>query len=390
MSADLEQIITDSVNDSINDVAETPDVDVSSDTPSEPVEASETPSEPEQVDAPAPTSEVPSPAATAAPEATPAEPQDEFAKLVGVPQVGVGGRENRIPYSRVKKITEKAATEAESKVAEAVLGRKLNAGEKAIDIVKAHVAKLPELETKVADYESRLTAVGQFEDVMANDPQKFLGMLAKMPVYRDFFDFVEQGSQALRGQQAAPAQAGQPAATNAPAPDAGMPEPDEELSDGSKVYSMDGLKALLAWQSQQTESRVTSAYEKQLKDMQSRYEPIANDWQERRRAEAVIPIIQKQIADARTWTLFNESESEILDVLRKDKTISLEGAYRQVVFPKLVAERSKIRQEVIQEVKSAPTATSITPRAASKPAAANAGPRTLEDVIREQVAGIKR
>ena len=388
--SDLEQIITDSVNDSINDVTpETPDVDVSADASPEPVEASESPSEDVQAEEPASSSEVPSPANVEVTEATSAEPQDEFAKLVGVPQVGVGGRENRIPYSRVKKITEKAVNDKVNEVAEVVLGRKLNSGEKAVDVVKAHVAKLPELESKVTDYESRLQAVGQFEDVMANEPQKFLGMLAKVPAYKEFFEFIAEAQRVMSGQAPAAAQAGLSHQSDLPADDP-MPEPDEELSDGSRVYSLDGLKNLLAWNARNTENRVKSAYEQQLKALQERYDPIANDWQERRRQEAILPVIQKKIAEARTWALFNENEAEILAKLQSDKTISLEGAYQAVVFPKLLADRNRMRQEVLEEVKAAPTSTSVPTRAASKPNPAPSGPKSLEDIIKEQVATIKR
>lgn len=380
---DLEQTITDAVNDSVNDIEETPTVE----TPVEPVEAAESPSEPEAIAEPAPTDEVPSPVAVAAPEAAPEEPQDEFAKLVGMPQVGVGGRENRIPYSRVKKITEKQVKEAEAKVAEVVLGRKLNAGENVTEAVKAHVAKLPELTTKVTEYESRLEAVGRFENVMANDPQQFLAMLAKVPAYKDFFEFVESAYNARQGQ---PAQAGVAAAAEAVNPDEAMPEPDDLLSDGSKVYSLDGVQKLLDWKARQVEARITSNYDKKLQEIDARYKPVVSDWEEKRRVEAALPVIRKQIEEARTWSLFNESEEEILETLRKDPKISLEGAYRQVVFPKLVAERNNVRQEVIKELQTAPVSTSVTSKAAVKPTApVNSGPRNIEDIIKEQIATIK-
>jgi hypothetical protein len=384
--SDLEQIITDSVNDSINDVSVEETPDVSAEASPEPVEASVSDSDAEPVGEDASSSEVSSPANVEAQEAVPAAPQDDFAKLAGMPQIGVGGRENRIPYSRVKKITEKAVSE----IAEAAVGRKLNPGEKALDVVKAHVAQLPELQTKVTDYETRLGSVGQFENIMANDPQQFLSMLARLPAYKEFFEFVGQAAQAGQA-TVTPADATQ-AAPVAPAVDsaAGMPEPDEELSDGSKVYSMEGLKALLAWNAAQTESRVTTSYEKQLKELQSKYDPIASDWQEQRRIAAALPVIRKQLEEAKTWALFNESEEEILAVLDSDKQISLEGAYRQVVFPKLIADRNKVRQDVLQEVKAAPTSTSVVARAASKPSAPSDGPRKLEDIIKAQVETIRR
>jgi hypothetical protein len=153
---------------------------------------------------------------------------------------------------------------------------------------------------------------------------------------------------------------------------------------------MEGLKKLLAWNAQQVESRVASKYETQFKELDDRYKPMAEDWQERRRKDAALPVIRKQLEEAKTWHLFNESEDEILSVLRKDPKISLEGAYRQVVFPKLIAERNEVRKQVIQEVKAAPTATSIPTRVATKPSAPNPGPRSMEDIIREQVETLKK
>jgi len=381
--ADLEQIIADSVNDSINGVEETPEV--VEETPSEPVEASESPSESEEVAEAPESTEVPSPARVEAEKATPEEPQDEFAKLAGMPKTGVGGRENRIPYSRVKSMVEKKAAAAESGFAEAVLGRKLNNGEKALDVVKAHVAQIPELTAKVTDYEARLTNVGQFEDVMANDPQKFLTMLATLPAYKPFFDFVD-GAYKAQAQPGTQQQAGTQAVAD---PSGDMPQPDQDLEDGSKVYSLEGLKKLLEWNAAQTESRVTSKYETKLKEIEDRYSPVVTDWNERRRIEATLPTIRKKLEEARTWVLFNESEAEILEALQKDQSLSLEGAYNKVVFPKLISERNSVRKEVLAELKSAPASTSVPSRVASKPSSQSGGARSLEEIIKEQVATLK-
>ncbi len=370
---------TPALDDSSSDV--TPEADVSA----EPApEATETPVEETS------TEQVPSPAAG---EET--APQDEFERLAGMPAQGFGGRENRIPYSRVKKITEKAVEKAVTDAAEAVLGRKLNPGEKAVDVVKAHVAQIPELTSKVTDYETRLNSVGEFENVMANDPQRFLTMLSKVPAYQEFFQFInyaydhfnKQGGAAASPEQAT-AGLGTPQAA-APAATAGMPEPDEELADGSKVYSIQGLQRVLDWRAQQIEAKISKQFEDKYKSLQERYEPIANDWQTQRRLEAAKPFVEKKLAEAQKWPLFNENEEEITKVLMKDKNISLEAAYRTVVFPKLLAERSQIKQGVIKEMQAAPTSTSIPVRAATKPVAPNAGPRTLVDVIKEQVEKIK-
>lgn len=390
MSSDLEQIITDSVNDSINDVeSDTPAV--SQDTSPEPVEASTSDSVDEPVAETPSTEEVAPEGATEPVVTKPEEPQDEFAKLVGLPQTGVGGRENRIPYSRVKKITEKAVND----VAEAALGRKLNAGEKAVDVVKAHVAQLPELKTKVTEYESRLEAVGRFEDVMEKDPERFLNMLSRLPAYKEFFEFVSEAYTAKQNQGQAPAQA--PSETVATATSQAMPEPDETLADGSKVYSLDGLKSLLDWNGQTVESRVAAKYEsklqeyeKKFKELEDRYNPVVNEWQEQRRIQAALPTIRKQLEDARKLPLFTENEGEILKILQEDKQISLEGAYQKVVFPKLIEERNKVRQDVIKELQTAPQSTSVTSRGGVKPTpVTHSGPRSIEDIIKEQIATLK-
>ncbi len=387
---DLEATITDAVNDAQFD--STPEVDSSAEVETSAADTSESTEEPTtaEPETESESLEVTSPAGRQAAEEPAAEtPQDEFARLAGIQQFGIGNRENRIPYSRVKKITEKAVNE----VAEIALGRKLNQGEKAIDVVKEHVAQIPQLTEKITDYEKRLESVGQFEDIMANDPQKFLTLLSKVPVYQQFFEFVEKASAAFPDGQVPAAPAEQPSAAVTQTVDAGdpMPEPDEPLADGSKVYSMAGLKKLLDWHGRQVETRLQSRFSTERKQLEDRFTPVAEDWQERRRMEAALPVIRKKIEEARTWHLFNESENDILEVLRKDPQISLEGAYQKVVFPKLVAERNQQRQQLIQETKNAPTSTSIPVRAATKPSPApHAGPRKLEDVIKDAVDQLKR
>lgn len=377
----LEDIITDAVNDSQlpDETPEVVETDEVSDTPTEePIESSDPAPDAPTEETPAESEDSP---AVASPAAKSNQPQDEFERLAGIQQTGIGGRENRIPYSRVKKITEKAVSE----VAEAALGRKLNAGEKPVDVVKAYVAKIPELESRVTDYETRLNTVGEFEQVMASEPQRFLQMLSRIPAYKEFFDFVEQAANTLQPGQAAPAASpsqGQTTQPTVPVTD-DMPEPNEELPDGTKVYNMDGLKALMAWQAKQVEDRVTRKYE-------DRYKPIETEWQEQKRIEATLPVIRAQIAEAKTWPLFDDNEAEITRVLQLDPNISLEAAYRKVVFPKLVAERNSMRQNVLQEIKTAPVATSVPARAASKPVPPSAGPRSVEDIIRDSVATLKR
>lgn len=288
---------------------------------------------------------------------TPEKPVDDFEKKFGIPALSSTGRENRIPYSRVKKISEKAAGDAR-KETEATFQ-----------------PKIAEYEGKIKTYEERLERVDRFEEIMAKDPDKFLNLLSQLPVYAPFFKAVKELAEGR-----------QPEAQATPAtPEAnGRPMPDQKLSDGTMVYSMEGLDALLAWQADQIEKRVT-------KQVEERYKPIESEWQaERHLQKTVLPQVKAQITEARTWPHFTENENEIVEALRTNKNMSLERAYQTVVYPKIVADREKMRAELLKEVKQAPTrSTSVSAPATKAGTPASNGPRDLEEVIREAAKGLQ-
>lgn len=300
--------------------------------PSAPVEATPEPAQAtpsDQVDTPA----------TRDTEST----QDDFEKRFGIPQNSVTGRENRIPYSRVKKITEKAEKDTDAKVR------------------AEYVPKLTEFETKVkgyeeklSGYESRLKDVATFEDVMVKNPEKFLGMLVQLEQYQHILAPLFQQQELAK-----------PTA-QAVDPDAGMPQPDQKLSDGTSVYSMDGLTKLNAWNRAQA---AKEARETTLAEVEKKFGPIYNEWEQHQRVQQVLPKVQAQITEARKWPQFNENEADIVKALQADKALSLEAAYRQVVLPKIQqvgqtaqtdrAQLEKdIRAQVLKELKQAPRGTS--------------------------------
>lgn len=352
--SDLFEVIEDAVTDSeTTEAIDTTQTDSTSETSAEVsaegnVEATETTPEPEAQA----TTEVPSPTAVKT------DFKPDFDKLIGVSQRTSDGRENRIPYSRVTKIVGKAVKDAHT------VWEKTH--------LTPTTARAAEYEAKVKDYETRLERVSQFESVMVNDVEKFLGMLSTLPAYKPFFARIEQ---AFSGQ---PAQIGQPAASAA-APEDQMPQPDQTLSDGTTVYSMEGLKALMDWQAKQVENRVT-------KQVEERYRPIESQWQAEQRRNALIPQVRSQIDEARKWPMFSENEDAIVKALQADPRVSLEGAYRQVVFPRMQADRDKMRAELIKDMKKAPTSTAAPASTGKATPTASAGPRPLEDVINEQIA----
>jgi hypothetical protein len=341
--------LTSVIEESVAEATDIPVEEVDS-TVSEPgLEASEPVSEPSEEPQEA-SSEVPSPAAKVAAPAV----EDEFAKKHGLSPQGALGKENRIPYSRVKKIT-------------------ANAEKARDDYWTSEKSKwdkdLTDVKTKVADYEGRLQQVAQFEHVMVNDKVKFLQMLTQIPGYREIFE-----------QLAAPRTQAQPQAPAGPDPNA-MPEPDQELTDGSRVYSMDGLKNLLAWQTKQAEARIAQ-----------RYAPIEQEWRANKQIESIIPEINRQVAEARKWPLFSDNEPAIVKALQANPRLSLEGAYRQVVVPQLQANvtsvEEKTRAKVIEELQKAPRSTSA-PATQTRPNPIKQGPRSMEAIIADSIKSLK-
>jgi hypothetical protein len=172
-----------------------------------------------------------------------------------------------------------------------------------------------------------------------------------------------------------------------------MPQPDQRLSDGSMVYSMDGLKALNAWNRMQ-------ARQETLQEVDKRFGPIEQEYRAHQQVQQLIPKVQAEIDEARRWPHFNENEGDIVRALQHDGRLSLEGAYRRVVLPKLASAQAEFdkkvkevetatRKKVLAELKAAPTSTSA-PTSASRPSPSQSkGNRSLEDIITEQVQTLK-
>lgn len=274
------------------------------------------------------------------PEEQPAAQGDDFDQRFGLQPQSVTGKENRIPYSRVRKILEKHERDLTSR-----LSKKYQ---------DEFSPKLEELTKKVSEYEARLADVSKFEQVLTQDPSGFLQMLSQVPAYKPLFDYLQKAAEVLP-----PDTVAQPAGTaQAPQQDP-MPQPNKVLPDGSRVYDMEGLQALLDWQERRVTNRLTSQVERQLAQ---RLSPIEQERQYQAYVQHLLPEIDKQIAEARSWPLFTEHEKDIVKAMQANPSLSLEGAYRQVVIPKLVNQSTQARSRVLAELRSrtVPTAAPVT------------------------------
>src|SRR3990167_6387410 len=272
------------------------------------------------------------------PLADPAAVQDDFEKEWGIPARSITGRENRVPHARVKTMVTKAEQKGYDKA------------KKELD--SQYTPKVTEYEAKVKDYEGRLGKVAQFEQVLENDPRTFLQLLSQIPAYKEFFDYVGKLAQGQGGQQ--------PQAAEQPYLDSStMPQPDQILSDGSKVYSLEGLAKRDEWLAKQIEGKVVQQAEDR---MTKRYAPMEQEWQNQQRTAQLVPVIERQIAEARTWPNFQELEPTIVQKLKSDHQMTLDRAYvlsyQEQVVPKVSADRNKIRTELLAELRQKPVSSS--------------------------------
>ncbi|MBI3983946.1 hypothetical protein HY346_01475 [Candidatus Microgenomates bacterium] len=319
-------------------------------------------------------------AQTETPEAKVEEPaapaEDDFDTKYDFPAKSTSGRENRLPHSRVKTM---------------VLTAEKNGYEKAKkELESTFTPRLTEFETKIKTYEEKLAKNGDLEILIDTKPKDFMLALAKHPTYKEFFEYVNKAVEAFEQKAAPPAQTtSTPAATTEEDP---IPQPNQTLQDGSKVYDLDGVKALLDWKGRQVEKQVLGQVEEKL----ARLTPIQQEWEQAKKNRDYIaqvqPVIDQQLKEAREkWPNFTELEKDIEDILTADtgRTMSLDRAYMQAyqakVVPKLSVDKNKMRAELLAELKRQPNATSTKVVPTTPAATAPPGKRPLEDIITEEL-----
>ena len=275
-------------------------------------------------------------------------PKEEDLDFEKVPALDQRKRENRIPHKDVKRIV----TTAEKRLAALVLGKDPDSTKPFADQVKAYVARIPELETKVKAYEDEVAPMRTLGNVMATDGAKFLKILesAYPQVYGE-----------LLKPKAPPAQESfKPDFTT-------MPEPDYKLPDGSMTYSLEGNKKLMEWNNQQL---ITKLRAEAKAEVEATNKPLKDRMEAQKQIEISQQRVATKVAEARTWDGFKEHEADIIAVINKatneNRALPIEMAYAQVMNEKRKSaeaqkeiNREAMRQELIKEIKAAPLATSV-------------------------------
>lgn len=309
-----------------------------------------------------------------------ASTDDDVFKQFGISDKSVTGRENRIPHSRVKQMVDKTREQVTARVTK--------------ELEAKFQPRVTELETKTKDYEGRLEKVAQFEYIMEKEPKKFLGMISQLPAYREFFDYVSSVIEKAEGQPAEPA-----TPTVVTDPSDPMPSPNKQLADGSKVYDMEGLQSLIDWTARNVQNRVEKSVEQKVNQ---RLAPLDEQRKRLEQAQAeqeyiakVMPVIDQQIAKARTWPNFNELEPQVIEILKAEPTANLEYAYMKAyqasVVPRLTSDRNKVRSEVLAEINRKPARTTapVSPSVPRQAPADDGRGLSTADVIRRELEKLR-
>jgi hypothetical protein len=221
-------------------------------------------------------------------------------------------------------------------------------------IVKAREKKLAD---KIAGYDTRFADVAKVEKFIQESPAEYAKTLANM-----FPDSYGKLFAPILGQHDGKAAPVVPAVE-----DLGeMPGPNLTLSDGSMTYDLEGLRARDEWVVKKTKQDVLQAFkpqmdflDKQKTDAEKAAETTRTQQQQEAHDKAVLKAKDDAIADLMTWDYVTEADLEpILTAASKlpanlNMHQALNTAYRQVVLPRVKADKDKMRAEILKEQKAA-------------------------------------
>ncbi len=297
------------------------------------------------------------PAGTPETPAVPMSAAEELLRAEGYNPKRIDGRDNLIPWSRVAKIVEKGITEGKGEFGQRY--QKLTTDH---DTVSKEAAELRAFRD-------------QFATALRGDPRQFLSEIAKHdPRYAAF---LQQQIEAAK-----------PAVDEDP-----EPQPDYELGNGQRTYTLEGLKKREAWLVRQMEKRV----EDRMKPWQEREEQAQQQAQQARQREELTGRVQTQITEAQQWPRWSESEPEVLKKLQEDSakaaaagrrpTMTLREAYLETQAAYLAADDTTKRTRWLEEMNKSPKSTSVAK--AGVESTAKAGPKSTAEIARATIASLE-
>lgn len=262
----------------------------------------------------------------------------------------IAGKDNRIPYSRVVKILENARKQHGDKLA------------------AEHRAALEAESKRYQEAQQRLQQYSVLDQNIANNPDWYIAELARhLPAYQKYL---------------APQEQPKPAQST-------MPAPDVKFADGSPGYSSEQSQKLFDWIGQQAEERAfkraEAAYAQRIGPLEQQHK--AQQYLQQQQSQ-----IRQEVAELHeVWgeKLVEAHKDDIIKYREEHPNTSLRVAAGHVLRPKLEADRNRQREEILKELEARPKAAAPTPAAPAK-TAVKEGARTMEDIIRESIAAVKR
>lgn len=297
--------------------------------------------------------------------------QDDFDQAPKEVEDALGRkRENKIPHSRVEKMIARREQKLIAKVAKELGITKAEAELKFDDVLGG----LTERNTKFTEYEERVRTAEAIEAIMEGEPERFVRMLAQAnpEAYGRFAAILDQQQTQQQAQTAA-------------ADDDPEPEPDYPLGNGQMTYSREGLKKLREWERRQGQKETQKLLDERL----TPFERERKQREERERLQQThqraVQAVDRAIERAMQWPGFEENQEAIAKLIT-EKNIDLVDAYMQVVVKgKLSTDRTKMRQELLDEINAAPNTTSASTASAVAPQK-DTKAKTTADFAREEIA----
>ncbi len=296
------------------------------------------------------------PAAASPSGAPPAEPAtapapdevDQALMDMGITPKDQRGRESRVPHSRLKEMVAKSWTKNR----------------------EANEVERKKMQAELSAAQERAKLLADLDALATSNPRQYMELLARAnPAYQQFLAPAAPVPAPIPPEQADP-----------------MPQPDAQFPDGSTGYSPQQHMKLLEWNGRQVERRVNAKWEK---EMNSRFGPVVREFEGRQALEAERPAARARIAAVKeTWgDLFTKNEQEIHAAMQANPRANFEALVAKVLLPKVSAERTSIRAEVLAELKARPAAAAQSaPVAAKSESRESHGPRDLTDAIKEAIA----
>lgn len=277
------------------------------------------------------------------------------------------GREHWIPRSKVLKM----------------IGSGLKRGD------EKWAAEKTTLDGELTGYRTKFGEVQPVLEALDQGPEAFMAEAAKYdPRYKAFLE-----------SRQAPA---------APAAEVAFPEPDYDLGNGAKTYSIAGIKQIVAHAVQVAKAEAKAEAEAALKPVTERERKAAEEAQQRTASEAIREKTRATMQEAASWPHFGPLaadgsltpfQTEVLTLLREDSekakaagrrpALTLEGAYIKVVGKRLVEDENTTRAKILKEVSTAARAQPAVPRAGAEVPAASTGRVSTQDIAARALARLE-